>query len=153
MELDVVDLVVEKYKRKPSALVSILQDIQDNVGYLPTEVLKRVADKMDISYRQIYGVVTFFKSLNLTPLGKHTITVCLGTACHVRGGGKILSEISDSLNIKQDETTEDGEFTLRTVNCLGACAIGPVVVVDDKYYGKMTPSKVKKLLIKLQQGG
>lgn len=153
MELDVVDLVVERYEQKPSALVSILQDIQDKAGYLPTEVLKRVAEKMDISNRQIYGVVTFFKSLNLTPLGEHTITVCLGTACHVRGGGKVLSEISDSLDIESDETTEDGEFTLKTVNCLGACAIGPVVVVDDKYYGKMTPSKAKELLVKFQQGG
>jgi len=152
MGLNVVDLVVEKYKQKPSALISILQDIQDKVGYLPPDVLRRVAKQMDISLRQIYGVATFFKSLNLTPPGKHTITLCLGTACHVRGGGKILSEISNFLDIEPDETTEDGELTLRTVNCLGACAIGPLMVVDDKYHGKMSPSKAKSLLVKLQEG-
>ena len=146
MELNVVDLVVEKYEQKPSALIPILQDIQEKVGYLPTDILKRVAKKMDISLLQIYGVATFFKSLNLTPQGKHTITICLGTACHVRGGGRILYEISNFLNVEPDETTEDGEFTLRTVNCLGACAIGPVMVVDDKYYGKMSPSKAKEVI-------
>jgi len=152
MELDVVDLVIEKHERKPSALIAVLQDIQERVGYLPQDVLRRVALKMDISPRQIYGVATFFKSLNLTPQGKHTITLCLGTACHVRGGGRILSEISNFLDVEPDETTEDGEFTLRTVNCLGACAIGPVMVVDDKYYGKMSASRAKNLIGKLQEG-
>jgi len=149
MELNVVDVVVEKYEQKPSALISILQDIQEKIGYLPPDILKQVAKKIDISLRQIYGVATFYKSLNLTPQGKHTITLCLGTACYVRGANKILSEISRFLNIEPDETTEDGEFTLKTVNCLGACAIGPVMLVDAKYYGKMSPSKAKKRLHKL----
>jgi len=152
MELNVVDLVVEKNKQKPSALIAILQDIKDKVGYLPPDVLRRVAKKMDIPLRQIYGVATFFKSLNLIQPGKHTVTLCLGTACHVRGGGRILSEISNFLHIEPDETTEDGEFTLRTVNCLGACAIGPVMVIDDKYYGKMSASRAKSLLVKMQEG-
>lgn len=152
MEFNVVDSIVEKYNQKPFALISILQDIQEKVGYLPPDVLRQVAQKMDISLRQIYGVATFFKSLNLTPPGNHTITLCLGTACHVRGGGRILSEISNFLHIAPDETTEDGEFTLRTVNCLGACAIGPVMVVDDKYYGKMSASRAKNLLVKMQEG-
>lgn len=148
MELDIVDLVVEEYRQKPWALISILQDIQGKTGYLPPDILKRVAEKMDISLPQMYGVATFFKSLNLTPQGKHTITLCLGTACHVRGGEKLRSEISDFLNIRSDETTGDGEFTLRTVNCLGACAIGPVMVVDGEYYGNMSASKAKDLLVK-----
>jgi len=152
MEPNVVDPIVEKYEQKPSALIAILQDIQDKVGYLPPDVLGRVAKKMDISLRQIYGVATFFKSLNLTQPGQHTITLCLGTACHVRAGGRILSEISNFLDIEPDETTEDGFFTLRSVNCLGACAIGPVMVVDDKYYGKMSTSRAKSLLVKMQEG-
>ena len=132
-------------------LIPILQKVQDAYGYLPAEVLMAVSDRTGIAASRIYGVATFYKSLNLTPPGKHTITLCLGTACHVRGGGKILSEISNFLNIEPEETTEDGEFTLRTVNCLGACAIGPLMVVDGKYYGKMSASKAKNLLVKLQE--
>lgn len=145
-EVDVVSSVVKKYERKPWALISVLQDIQEGVGYLPENILRRVADEMGVSLRQIYGVATFFKSLNLTPQGKHTITICLGTACHVRGAGKILSEVADLLDVEPGETTEDGEFTLRAVNCLGACAIGPVMVVDGKYYGEVSASRAKGLL-------
>ena len=147
-EFDVVDSTVEKYQKKPSALISILQDIQEVIGYLPPDVLKRVAEGMDIPLPQIYGVATFYKSLNLAPQGRHIITLCVGTACHVRGADKVLAEISELLEIEAGETTEDGEFTLRVANCLGACAIGPVMVVDGKYYGKMSASKAKKLLAK-----
>ena len=150
MELDVVDLVIEKHKQKPWALISILQDIQDKVGYLPPDILKEVAEEMDMPLPQIYGVATFFKSLNLEPQGRHTITFCLGTACHVRGAGKIMNEVSNLLEIQPGETTEDGEFTLRAVNCLGACAIGPVMVLDGKYYGKMSASRAKDLLMEFR---
>lgn len=146
MGLHIVDSAVKKYKQKPWALISILQSIQEEVGYLPPDFLKRVAKQMDIPLPQIYGVATFFKSLSLTPQGRHKITICLGTACHVKGGEKILTEITNLLKIKPDETTEDGEFTLKVVNCLGACAIGPAMILDDKYYGKMSASKAKKIL-------
>lgn len=145
-ELDLVDMVTEKYGRKHWALISILQDIQERVGYLPPDILKQVADRMELPLTQIYGVATFYKSLSLTPQGRHTVTFCTGTACHVRGSDKTLSEVSEFLEVKPGETTEDGELTLRVVNCLGACAIGPVMVVDGKYYGKMSPSKAKSLL-------
>lgn len=148
MELDVVDVVVEEYEQEPWALISILQDIQDKVGYLPPDVLKRVAEKMDIPLTQIYGVATFYESLNLTPQGRHTVTLCMGTACHVRGADKILAEISGLLGIQPGETTENGEFTLRVANCLGACAIGPVMVIDGKYHGKMSASRARNLLEK-----
>lgn len=148
MEPYIIDLVVKKYKQKPWALISILQDIQEKVGYLPQNILEQVAKKMNIPLPQIYGVATFFKSLSLTPQGRHKVTICLGTACHVRGGEKILTEISDLLKIESGETTNDGEFTLKVVNCLGACAIGPVMIIDDKYYGKMPASKAKKLVVK-----
>ncbi len=147
MELSIADVVVDKYEQKPWALISILQDIQEEAGYLPPDVLRRVAEKMDIPLTQIYGVATFYKSLNLTPQGKHTVTFCTGTACHVRGADKVLAEVSDLLKIKPGQTTADGELTLRVANCLGACAIGPVMVVDGEYYGKMSASKAKKILI------
>jgi NADH-quinone oxidoreductase subunit E len=116
------------------------------VGYLPPDVLRQVAREMKVSVNQVYGVATFFKSLSLVPLGKHKVTVCLGTACHVRGGEKILAELDRVLKIKPDETTKDGKFTVKVVNCVGACAIGPVMIVDNQYYGKMTPAKVKGVL-------
>ena len=147
-EPEIVDLVTSKYGRRPWALISILQDIQGIVGYLPPDVLKSVAEKMDIPLTQIYGVATFYKSLSLTPQGKHAITFCMGTACHVRGSDNALAEVSDLLGIKPGQTTADGEFTLRVVNCLGACAIGPVMVIDGKYHGKMSASKAKNLLVK-----
>lgn len=147
MELNMVDFVVEKYGQKPWALISILQDIQEGVGHLPSDVLKSVAEKMDIPLTRIYGVATFYKSLSLTPQGRHTVTFCMGTACHIRGTDRVLAEVSDLLGIEPGQTTADGEFTLKVANCLGACAIGPVMVVDGKYYGKMSAPRAKKLLV------
>jgi len=143
---EIVDMATSRYKQKPWALISILQDVQEETGYLTTDMLKRVAERMDIPLSQIYGVATFYKSLNLTPQGKHTVTFCVGTACHVRGADRVLTEVSDLLGIEPGQTTEDGEFTLKVANCLGACAIGPVMVVDGKYYGKMSASKAKNIL-------
>jgi NADH-quinone oxidoreductase subunit E len=148
MELSIVDAIVDQHKRKSWALISILQDIQKHEGYLPQEVIRRVAERMEIPLTRIYGVATFYKTLNLIPQGRHSITICSGTACHVRGSDRMLKEIKNFLNIEPGCTTEDGEFTLNMVNCLGACAIGPVVVLDGKYHGKMTSPKVKDLLVK-----
>ena len=147
MELNIADVVVDKYEQKPWALISILQDIQEEAGYLSTDILRRVAEKMDIPLTQIYGVVTFYKSLSLIPQGKHTVTFCTGTACHVRGADRVLTEVSGLLGIEPGQTTTDGEFTLKVANCLGACAIGPVMVVDGEYHGKMSASKAKRLLV------
>ena len=129
-------------------MISILQDIQEEAGYLSPDMLKRVAEKMDIPLTQIYGVVTFYRSLSLTPQGKHIVTFCVGTACHVRGADRVLAEVSDLLGVEPGQTTTDGEFTLKVANCLGACAIGPVMVLDGKYHGKISASKAKKLLVK-----
>ena len=148
MEHNMIDAIMDQHKRKSWALISILQDIQKEDGYLSSDVLKRVSEKMEIPLTRLYGVATFYKSLNLIPQGKHSVTICAGTACHVRGSNRILNEIRDLLKVEPGETTEDGEFTLNVVNCLGACAIGPVVVVDGKYHGKMSASKVKDLLAK-----
>lgn len=144
--LDKVNTIMDKYKGEDGAVISILQDIQAEYNYLPQDALREVSERLDLPLIDIYSVATFYKSFSLTPRGKHLITVCLGTACHVRGGPRILEEVERRLDIKAGETTEDKLFTLETVNCLGCCAIGPIVVVDDEYYGEMTIRKVDPIL-------
>ena len=128
------------------ALITILQDVQSEYNYLPKEALREVAACLSLPLIQVYGVASFFKAFSLKPRGKHCIKVCLGTACHVRGASAVLEELERELGIKNGQTTGDMHFTLETVNCLGACALGPVVVVDETYYGQMNPGKVKKML-------
>ena len=141
-----VSRIVDKYKDNKTALISILQDIQEQYNYLPAEALKALAHKLNLKLIDVYAVATFYKSLRLAPQGKHNITVCTGTACHVRQAAKIMDEVQSRLGIAAGQTSPDSKFTFNTVNCLGACAIGPVMVVDGKYYGKMTPAKARKLL-------
>ena len=149
MNLNQVDLIVDKYQEKRTALISILHDIQGRYKYLPDEALKMVASRLRIDINEIYGVATFYKSFTLTPQGKHSITLCLGTACHVRGGPKILRELKGFLHIEPGQTTADKQFSLNVVNCLGVCAIGPVMMVDRKFYGEMNPIRAKKIIEKL----
>jgi len=143
-----IDKILKKYNYKKSALISILQDLQTINRWLPQETLRYVSEKMDVSLMDVYSLVTFYKSFSLKPRGKHIITVCSGTACHVRGGPKVLSELENRLGITVGETTPDKNFTLETVRCLGACALGPLMVVDGKYYGQMNPKKVASTLKK-----
>lgn len=133
-------------------LIALLEDIQAKYGYLPEEALRQVAEKTGRSLVDIYGVATFYRAFSLTPRGQHLVSVCLGTACHVRGGPAIAEAIGKQLGIKPGETTPDREFTLETVNCLGACALGPVVVVDGHYFPKVRPSKVKDILARASVG-
>ncbi len=149
MNLNTVDLIVDKYQEKRTALISILHDVQDLYKYLPDEALKMVASRLRMDINEIYGVATFYKSFTLTPQGKHSITLCLGTACHVRGGPKILRELKGLLHIEPGQTTADRQFSLNVVNCLGVCAIGPVMMVDRKFYGEMNPIRAKKIIEKL----
>ena len=149
MDLNSVDLIVDKYQEKRTALISILHDVQDRYKYLPEEALKMVASRLRMDINEIYGVATFYKSFTLTPQGKHSITLCLGTACHVRGGPKILRELKSLLLIEPGQTTKDKQFSLNVVNCLGVCAIGPVMMVDGKFYGEMNPLRAKKIVEKL----
>jgi NADH-quinone oxidoreductase subunit E len=146
-----VERIVDRYGGKRSSLIGILHEIQTRYNYLPEEALRQVADRLDMKFPQVYGVATFFKAFSLKPRGRHTICVCLGTACHVRGGQRIVDELARELGIRAGETTEDLSFTLETVNCLGACALGPVVAVDGSYYGHMTSAKVKTLLKGLRE--
>jgi NADH:ubiquinone oxidoreductase subunit E len=143
-----VDAIVARYKANRDSLISILQDVQSEYHYLPEEALRRVAGILKLPDIQVYGVATFFRAFSLKPRGKHIINVCLGTACHVRGAPAVLDEVKRQLGIEPGDTTEDMNFTLETVNCLGACALGPIVVVDGHYYSQTTPGKVKGILKK-----
>jgi len=143
-----LDAIIKKYEGKKEFLICILQDIQNVFEYLPRQALIHVSENLDISLIQVYGVATFFKAFSLIPKGGHTCTVCLGTACHVRGAEKVLDKVKRSLDIDIGETTKDMQFTLKTVNCLGACALGPMMVVDDDYHGHMTQNKVDEILKK-----
>jgi NADH-quinone oxidoreductase subunit E len=139
---------IKKYCNEKKALISILQNIQEEYNYLPQEALKIVSKTLGVPLIDIIAVATFYRAFSLEPRGKHLITVCLGTACHVRGGPKILEEFERKLNIEAGETSKDGQFSLETVACLGCCAIGPVVVVDGNYHAQITIRKVDSILKK-----
>jgi NADH-quinone oxidoreductase subunit E len=141
-----VDSILDRYQHDPGMLVAILQDVQAEYNYLSREALERVSSCLSVPLSQVYSVATFFKALSLKPRGRHLINVCLGTACHVRGAVKVLEAMERELSIKSGETSEDLSFTLETVNCVGACALGPVVIIDGEYHGQMTSEKVKGVL-------
>ena len=152
MEQAEISDILQKNDGRHGGLVTILEEVQAKYGYLPEDVLRKVADEAGRSLVDIYGVATFYKAFSLKPRGKHLVSVCLGTACHVRGGPAIAREIENQLGIKAGETTPDKEFTFETVNCLGACALGPIVVVDGHYFSKMKPSTVADVLAKAKTG-
>ena len=141
-----VESILDNYQRDEGMLVSILQDIQAEYNYLPEEVLVEVSQALEAPLSQVYGVATFFKAFSLEPRGRYLINVCLGTACHVRGAVKVLEAIERELEIKAGRTTKDLKFTLETVNCVGACALGPIVIINGEYHGQMRTDKVKALL-------
>lgn len=145
---DKVESIIDRYQQKKELLVSILQDIQGEFNYLPKETLALVSTILDVPLSDVYSVATFYKAFSLKPRGKHLINVCLGTACHVRGADNILEKIERCLGIKRSETTEDLKFTLETVRCMGCCATGPVVKIDDEYHGQMGTDKVEPMLAK-----
>lgn len=137
---------LQKHQHDKSLLVDILQDIQTEVGYLPKEVLQETSQGLGVPLSRVYSVATFFKAFSLTPRGRHLINVCMGTACHVRGAVKVLEKIEQELGVKSGETTRDFKFTLETVNCVGACALGPMVIIGEDYHGEMTPEAVSPVL-------
>jgi len=148
-----VEAIIDRYIHEPGSLTAVLQDIQTECNYLPQEALKRISEKMALPLSQVLHVATFYKAFSLEPRGKHLITVCLGTACHVRGGPRIVDQIERSLNIRAGATTADGLFTLETVNCVGACALGPMMIVDGQYHGQMVASRVDRVLKKYMGTG
>ncbi len=152
IDLAQLDTIIDKHGTDRRALISLLLNIQDEFYYLPQEALERVAAKMDVPAVQVYQVARFYKAFSLKPRGKHLVTVCLGTACHVRGGERLVEQLGRLLHVAPGKTTEDRLFTLQTVNCLGCCALGPVMVVDGTYYGKMSATKIEKILNKYRNG-
>jgi NADH-quinone oxidoreductase subunit E len=150
VDLEAVCKIIEKHGYQKASLIGILQDIQGKLNYLPRKALVQVAKSLDIPMTHIYEVATFYKAFSLQPKGRHTILVCLGTACHVRGGARVLNYLENRLDVKSGETTRDLAFTLESVNCLGACALGPMMVIDKKYYGKINPHKIESILEKYQ---
>ena len=151
VEKDVAS-IVETHHDNHDGLISILESIQGKYGYLPEEALTIVSGKTGHSLVDIYGVATFYKSFSLKPRGKHQCSVCVGTACHVRSAPQIVEEFERQLGISSGETTSDKEFTLETVNCLGACALGPIVIVDGHYFSNVKTSRVNKILDKTKAG-
>ena len=141
-----VDEVLESYGMDESQLVSILLDVQAKTNFLPREILARVSEKLDIPLSRVCRFATFYKAFSLKPRGRHLCKVCLGTACHVRGAVQVLHGIERELGIQAGETTGDRRFTLETVNCLGACALGPLVTIDDDYHGQMNSVKIPKII-------
>lgn len=146
------NVVEEAIKRHGSFLIPILQDIQEYYNFLPKEALEKLSVKLNVSLTDIHGVATFYRSFSLVPKGKHIVTVCMGTACHVRGGSRIVDALSRKLGIEAGETTSDMQFSLETVNCLGCCAIGPVAAIDSEYYGEMTSQKMLSILKDIGEG-
>ena len=140
--------VIDDYHEESAQLVPILQDIQRKYGYLPEESLHYVAEHLDIPLCRIYSAATFYSSFSLKPRGRHLVSVCMGTACHLRGAPNLLDMLQQKFKIEDGQTSPDKRFSLRVVNCLGACALAPVVVVDDTYLDGMTPDKLLKILNK-----
>jgi NADH-quinone oxidoreductase subunit E len=145
-ELRAVKEIVSAYGKDRSALIAVLQDVNAKFNYLPEGSLEVIARELGVPLASVYGVATFFRAFSFTPRGRHVASVCLGTACHVRGGAPVATEFERALSIKVGETTPDARFTLETVNCLGCCAIGPVVVIDGEYHGQVDVRSVESLI-------
>ncbi len=144
--------IIDRYDGQKSSLIAILQDIQQAYNYLPAHVLKMVSEEMSIPRMRVYEVATFYNAFSLKPRGEHVVKLCVGTACHVRGAAAILDKLERTLEVKPGETTGDLKFTLETVNCVGACALGPVMVMDGEYHGQVTMAKVDKVVGPLKKG-
>jgi NADH:ubiquinone oxidoreductase subunit E len=145
-----VDEVIAKYKTKPGALIPVLEEVQGITGYLPESVQRRVAKGLGIPLGQVYGVVTFYSFFTMTPRGKHQVRVCLGTACHVRGGQGVIEQIEHDLGIQPGECTEDRKFSLDIVRCLGCCALAPVMVVDENIHKQIKTAQLPQIMKKYQ---
>ncbi|OHD69259.1 MAG: hypothetical protein A2W19_15820 [Spirochaetes bacterium RBG_16_49_21] len=147
-----LDTIIKKNGGERNRILAIYQDIQSEYRYLPKEAVQYVCGRLDIPLVKGFEVATFYKALSLKPKGKHSVCVCLGTACHLKGGPAILETFERELKVKRDDTTEDGMFSVDTVNCLGACALAPLVRVDGKDFGKTSPPTVKKIIKEFKHG-
>jgi NADH:ubiquinone oxidoreductase subunit E/NAD-dependent dihydropyrimidine dehydrogenase PreA subunit len=140
------DAIMDRYPPQQASLIMVLQDVNAAFNYLPEPALLRISERLALPYAEVYGTASFYKAFSLEPRGEHLVQVCVGTACHVRGAQRILEEFERVLSVKSGMTTEDRKFTLETVNCLGACALGPIVVVDGEYHGSLNLARVSRLV-------
>ncbi len=141
---------IEKYERDENNLIQILHMAQAIFGYLPENVLKFIAEEMDLPYSRVTGVVSFYSLFSTQPKGRHTIKVCLGTACYVRGGAKIVEKIKELLEIDVGQTTKDGNFSLQVMRCIGACGLAPAISIDEIVYKRVNPNKIRQILAKYE---
>lgn len=146
-----IDEILERYPASPEYLIFLLQDVQKSYGYISPDSMQLICDRTGVPESQVYSVATFYQSFRLEPQGEHDIKVCLGTACHLKGGQRIMDELKRRLQVEPGETTPDMKFTYTSVNCVGACALAPVVVIDDEYYPGTTVKKLEKQLKALSQ--
>ena len=146
MDNDKIDQIINKYQGEASALIQVLLEIQSENHWLPQETLERVSEKLKVPLTRIQHIATFYKAFSLVPKGRHEIHICMGTACHVRGATRVLDTVQDLTGIKPGETDLDMKFSLETVNCLGCCALGPVMEIDGKTHGKMAPGETSEVL-------
>ena len=145
-EVTRVDSIIERYRSKAGALIPVLEEIQEEIGYLPQSVQRRVAHGLKIPFSEVYGVVTFYSFFTMVPKGRHVVRCCLGTACYVRGGKTNLEKLAQNLKVTPGSTTEDRRFSLETVRCLGACGLAPVMVIDNDTHRQVKPSKISNIL-------
>lgn len=138
--------IIAKYRGQPSGLIQVLSELQEKLGYLPGDVLKEVADTLGVPLTDVYGVVTFYALFTLKPRGRHTISLCKGTACYVRGASGLLERLQKDYGLKPGDTTDDGRFTLEVIRCLGACGLGPAVMIDKDVHARVKPEKLAEVL-------
>jgi len=152
MDVKTIDKILEKFPDTRGNLITILHEVQNHFRYLPEAELRYIAQKIDVPITQIYSIVNFYNRFTLTPKGKNEISVCLGTACHVKGAEKVINAIKEKLDIGPGETTDDLSFTLNEVRCIGACSLAPAVVVNDETYGQVSPKQIGKILNEIKKG-
>jgi NADH:ubiquinone oxidoreductase subunit E len=145
-ELSAVDAIVDRYRSKPGSLIPVLEDVQEALGYLPKSIQRKIALGLGVPFSEVYGVVTFYSFFTMIPRGRHTLRCCLGTACYVKGGKKILEKLSGTLNVQPGSTTADRRFSLETIRCLGACGLAPVVKADEDTFRQVKPAELPGLL-------
>lgn len=150
-DLSLIDPVLEKYGKNPGNLITILQKAQEIYGYLPTDVIYKVAEQTGSTPAKVMGVATFYTQFRLKPVGKYLIMLCKGTACHVNGADRIETALSEELGISDGETTDDGLFSIKNVACLGCCSLSPVMMINDETYGSLTPEKAVGIIRELKE--
>ena len=146
MPSQTLEQILDGRRSQPNQLIEVLQDVQENYGYISKEAIQTVSQDLGIPLMEVYRVASFYKAFKLKPCGKNHLIMCMGTACHVRGAVKVLESIEKQLKIKKGETTKNLKFTLETVNCVGACALGPMVIIGEDYHGEMTPEGIIPVL-------